>query len=191
MSRNIQSNAERSKRQHVRLRRRHTLSILLAAGLIATATGASSQDAVITPKSPTNNTSAVSPKTTTKAIKKTRWYQVGEASWYGPHFDGKQTANGETFDTTQLTCAHRDLPLGSWIRVTNLRNHKTVIVRVNDRGPMVDGRIVDLSHQAMMTISGYDLAYVRLDLITPNEAAKSMITNVSALEVPPLLPQTR
>ena len=186
MSRNIQSNAERSKRQHVRLRRRHTLSLTLAAALIVTATGASSQDARLTPKSPTNNTSATSPKQT----KKTRWYQIGEASWYGPHFDGKTTANGEIFDTTLLTCAHRDLPLGSWLRVTNLRNHKTVIVRVNDRGPMVDGRIVDLSHQAMMTISAYDLAYVRLDLITPDEAAKSMITNVSDLEVPRLLPVT-
>ena len=191
MIRNIQSNAERSKRQHVRLRRRHTLTIIMAAGLIATATRASSQDARLTPKSPTTNTSAVSPKTTTKAAKKPRWYQIGEASWYGPHFDGRPTANGEIFDTTQLTCAHRDLPLGSWLRVTNLHNHKSVVVRVNDRGPMVDGRIVDLSHQAMTTISAYDLAYVRLDLITPDEAAKSMITDVSVLEVPSLLPQTR
>jgi rare lipoprotein A len=161
--------------------------IILAAGLIATATGASSQDARLIPKSSITNTSAVSPK----QIKKTRWYQIGEASWYGPHFDGKQTANGETFDSTQLTCAHRDLPLGSWLRVTNLHNHKTVVVRVNDRGPMVDGRIVDLSHQAMQTISAYDLAYVRLDLITQDEAAKSLITDVSTLEVPSLLPATR
>ena len=187
MSRTVQSNAERSSYQQARLRRRHTLLIALAAGLIATATGAVSQDAKPTPKSPTNNTSAVSPK-----IQKTRrWYQVGEASWYGPHFDGKPTANGETFDSSQLTCAHRDLPLGSWVRVTNLHNRKTVVVRVNDRGPMVDGRIVDLSHQAMLAISAYDVAYVRLDLITQDEATKSLITNISELQEPTLLPRTR
>jgi rare lipoprotein A len=188
MSLNIVSNAERSKCQQVRLRRRHTLSILLAAGLIATATRASSQDARLSPKPPNTNTSAVSPKTSIKTSKKPRWYQIGEASWYGPRFQGHHTANGESFDTNSLTCAHRDLPLGSWLRVTNLHNHKTVIVRVNDRGPMVDGRIIDLSHQAMTTISAYDLAYVRLDLISQQEATKSMITNISSLEVPALLP---
>ena len=190
MSRTIHSNAERSKRQQVRLRRRHTLSILLAAGLIATATRASSQDARLAPKSPNTNTSATTSVASPKPTKKPRWYQIGEASWYGPRFQGRPTANGEAFDTNSLTCAHRDLPLGSWLRVTNLHNHKSVIVRVNDRGPMVDGRIIDLSHQAMTTISAYDLAYVRLDLISPQEATKSMITNVSALEIPALLPPT-
>jgi rare lipoprotein A len=163
----------------------------MAAVLIAAATGASSQDMKPAPKSPTTNTSAVSPQAKTKAPKKPRWYQIGEASWYGPHFEGKPTANGETFDSTQMTCAHRDLPLGSWLKVTNLHNHKSVIVRVNDRGPMVDGRIVDLSHQAMMNISANDLAFVRLDLISQDEAVKSMITNISELQEPPLLPLTR
>jgi rare lipoprotein A len=187
MSRTTQSNAERSTRQQVRLRRRHTFSILMAAGIIAAATGASSQDAKPAPKSPITNTSAVSPQTK----KAHRWYQIGEASWYGPHFEGKPTANGEMFDSSQLTCAHRDLPLGSWLRVTNLHNHKSVVVRVNDRGPMMDDRIVDLSHQAMMAISMGDLAYVRLDLISQDEATKSMITNVSELRIPALLPNLR
>jgi rare lipoprotein A len=191
MSLNIQSNAERSKRQHVRLRRRHTLPILLAAGLIATATGAISQEAKLTPNPSINNTSAVSPKTTTKASKKPRWSQIGEASWYGPHFQGRPTANGESFDTNMLTCAHRDLPLGSWVRVTNLHNHRTVVVRVNDRGPMVDGRIVDLSHQAMAAISANGLAYVRLDLISQEEATKSMIINIPTVEVPVLMADVR
>jgi len=187
MSRTIQSNAERSKRQHVRLRRRHSLSLLMAAGLIASATGASSQDLAPAAKPPIKNTSATSPQ----AKKQHHWYQIGEASWYGPHFEGKSTANGETFDSTLLTCAHRDLPLGSWLRVTNLHNHKSVIVRVNDRGPMVDGRIVDLSHQAAMAINMGDLAYVRLDLISQEEAAKALIINISELQDPPLLPRTR
>jgi len=159
----------------------------MAAGLFAAASGASSQDATQAPKPSIKNTSAVSPQ----AKKQRRWYQIGEASWYGPHFEGKQTANGETFDSTLLTCAHRDLPLGSWLRVTNLHNHKTVIVRVNDRGPMVDDRIVDLSRQAMMAISMGDLAYVRLDLISQDEAAKALITNISDLAIPSLLPRTR
>jgi rare lipoprotein A len=158
---------------------------------MATATGAISQEAKPTLNSSINSTSVASPKTTTKASKKPRWSQIGEASWYGPHFQGRQTANGESFDTNMLTCAHRDLPLGSWVRVTNLHNHKTVVVRVNDRGPMVDGRIVDLSHQAMAAISAYDLAYVRLDLISQEEATKSMITNVSTLEVPVLMAEAR
>lgn len=191
MSRTTQSNAERSKHQHARLRRRHTISITLAAALFAAATGASSQDVKPATKSPTTNTSAASPQAKTQVKKQRRWYQIGEASWYGPHFEGKPTANGETFDSTQLTCAHRDLPLGSWLRVTNLHNHKSVIVRVNDRGPMVDGRIVDLSRQAMLSISDGDLAYVRLDLITQDEVVKSMITNISYLQEPPLLPLSR
>ena len=187
MSRTVHSNAERSKRQQVRLRRRHTLSILMAAGLLAAASGASSQDATQAAKPSIKSTSAVSPQTK----KARRWYQIGEASWYGPHFDGKQTANGETFDSGLLTCAHRDLPLGSWLRVTNLHNHKSVIVRVNDRGPMVDDRIVDLSHQAAMAINMGDMGYVRLDLMSQAEVTKSLITNISDLQVPTLLPRTR
>src|SRR5260370_40594485 len=59
------------------------------------------------------------------------WYQIGTASWYGRHFQGHKTAMGETYDMNGLPCAHRNLPLGSWIRGTNLNNRKAVIVRVN------------------------------------------------------------
>jgi len=69
----------------------------------------------------------------------------GMASWYGEQFHGKQAANGEIFDMGALTAAHRTLPLGSMIRVTNLTNGKHVRVRINDRGPYVNGRILDLS----------------------------------------------
>ena len=74
--------------------------------------------------------------------------QTGIASWYGPGFHGKQTANGAIFDENQLTAAHPTLPLPSVAEVTNLRNGKTVIVRINDRGPFVGGRIIDLSRKA-------------------------------------------
>lgn len=72
----------------------------------------------------------------------------GVASWYGEQFHGKQAANGEIFDMEAMTAAHRTLPLGSVVRVVNLTNGKHVRVRINDRGPYVNGRILDLSHAA-------------------------------------------
>jgi rare lipoprotein A len=77
-----------------------------------------------------------------------RWYQLGHASWYGNYLQGHPTASGESYNMYGLTCAHRSLPIGSWLRVTNLRNHKSVVVRVNDRGPVPDDRILDLSYAA-------------------------------------------
>lgn len=77
-----------------------------------------------------------------------RWSQTGRASWYGKFFQGKQTASGEDYNMDAMTCAHRSLPLGSLVKVTNLRNHKSVILRVNDRGPVPRSRIIDLSYAA-------------------------------------------
>ncbi|RME35133.1 MAG: septal ring lytic transglycosylase RlpA family protein, partial [Deltaproteobacteria bacterium] len=74
--------------------------------------------------------------------------EQGTASWYGPKFHGRKTSNGETFDMYALTAAHKTLPLGVSVRVTNLRNGRQVVVRVNDRGPFVAGRIIDLSYAA-------------------------------------------
>jgi rare lipoprotein A len=72
----------------------------------------------------------------------------GKASYYGARHHGNKTASGERFDQHALTAAHRSLPFGSRVRVTNLRNDKSVVVRINDRGPYAKGRIIDLSHQA-------------------------------------------
>jgi rare lipoprotein A len=74
--------------------------------------------------------------------------QKGRASWYGRMFHGRKTASGEKFNMNALTAAHRTLPLASWVRVTNEANHKTVVVKINDRGPYVKGRIIDLSYAA-------------------------------------------
>jgi len=74
--------------------------------------------------------------------------EVGIASWYGPKFHGRKTASGEVFNMYALTAAHRTLPLGVRVRVTNLENGKSVIVRINDRGPFVKGRLIDLSYAA-------------------------------------------
>jgi len=170
-----------------RFRHWHIVPIFLAASLVFAATTPAAQAPTPSGNPPVKNTSAKSAKST----KPRRWFQLGIATWYGPHFEGKPTANGETFDSTKLTCAHRDLPLGSWLRVTNLHNHKTVIVRVNDRGPLLDDRIVDLSQQAADAIQLNGMAYVRLDLIQPTEISKAMITNISELQLPTVLPRTR
>lgn len=74
--------------------------------------------------------------------------EVGTGSWYGPGFHGKLTANGEIFDQNKLTAAHPTLPLPSTIAITNLANNRSLILRVNDRGPYIDGRIVDVSQRA-------------------------------------------
>jgi len=77
-----------------------------------------------------------------------RIYQEGIASWYGPGFAGRPTASGETFDPGALTAAHRELPFGTRVRVLNMDNGREVTVRINDRGPNVKGRIIDLSRAA-------------------------------------------
>lgn len=73
---------------------------------------------------------------------------VGKASWYGPYFHGRKTASGEIYNMYAMTAAHKDLPLGSLIRVTNPNNQKQLFLKVNDRGPYIEGRILDLSYAA-------------------------------------------
>jgi rare lipoprotein A len=92
---------------------------------------------------------------------------VGRASWYGEFHHGQLTASGETFDMMQLTAAHRTLALGTRLRVTNLENGRMVRVRVNDRGPYVDGRILDLSLGAARALDMVErgVVPVRLDII--------------------------
>lgn len=77
---------------------------------------------------------------------------TGKASWYGEPFHGRKTANGEVYDMYKSSAAHKDLPTGTWIRVTNLKNNKQIITRINDRGPFIKGRILDLSYGAALAI---------------------------------------
>jgi rare lipoprotein A len=74
--------------------------------------------------------------------------QNGRASWYGPRFDGRKTASGERYDMNAMTAAHRTLPMAAYVRVTNVNNGKSVVVKINDRGPFHRGRIIDLSKAA-------------------------------------------
>ena len=95
------------------------------------------------------------------------WVQQGRVSWYGPGFHGRRTANGEVFDTHELTMAHRSLPMGTSVRVTNLDNGRSVVLRVNDRGPYVRGRVADLSHAAAERLGFVDEGVVpaRIELL--------------------------
>jgi rare lipoprotein A len=93
--------------------------------------------------------------------------QTGLASWYGPHFHGKKTANGEVYDQDRLTAAHKTLPFNTVVRVTNLDNGRQVTVRINDRGPYVQGRVIDLSRAAARQIRmiGPGTARVRIEIL--------------------------
>jgi rare lipoprotein A len=101
--------------------------------------------------------------------KRTGYSAVGTASWYGPGFHGRRTAVGETFDMEALTAAHPTLPLPSTVRVTNLANQRSVTVRVNDRGPFVGGRVIDVSAKTARALGFYDrgLARVKIDYVGP------------------------
>jgi rare lipoprotein A len=153
------------------------LSILAAALCMAANVGAAP---VPNHQQPQVKSSAipVAPKTAPKSQKTTKAeqkpYQVGAASWYGKQFHGKTTASGEDFDMFELTAAHRKLPLGTFVKVTNLKNGKWVIVRINDRGPYVGDRIMDLSYSAARMLNFRDgVERVRIDLIQPERIASN------------------
>src|SRR5262245_56705184 len=112
--------------------------------------------------------------------------QEGVASWYGPGFHGKRTANGEIYDQYELTAAHQTLPLGTRVMVTSLTNGRSVEVRINDRGPFVGGRIVDLSYAAasVLRMVGPGTMPVRLEILdAPVQVASR--TTVPVTTTPP------
>jgi rare lipoprotein A len=103
--------------------------------------------------------------------------ESGVASWYGHPYHGRAAANGEIYDMEKMTAAHRTLPFNTWVRVYDLDNDKTTEVRIIDRGPFVDGRIIDLSHAAAKEIEmiGPGVARVRIEVIsTPPDAAPGL-----------------
>lgn len=102
-------------------------------------------------------------------IKDSIWveYQIGTATWYGlgDGYHGKKTASGEIFNTYDLTAAHKKLKFGTTVKVTNLENDLSVIVRINDRGPFVKGRIIDLSYKAKQEIKMGGTTKVKLEIL--------------------------
>ena len=125
---------------------RKWLSRVLRATLIGALaiSGCTSKDSGGNPGGQDNLTKQEQGSAVTKPVHK----EVGEASWYGPGFQGQETANGETFDQKDMTAAHPTLPMGTKAKVTNLENGKKVEVRINDRGPYAEDRVIDLSGAA-------------------------------------------
>ncbi len=120
---------------------------------------------------------------TKSGIKSKRWFQTGVASWYGSKFEGRRTAGGERYDMYGMTCAHRSLPLGTWLRVTNLKNHRTAYVRVNDRGPVLQDRIVDLSYAAARVLGLSGVGKVRLEPVSGDDPSQELAM-VDQLQMP-------
>jgi len=98
--------------------------------------------------------------------------EIGMASWYGPGFHGRSTANGERYDMNALTAAHRTLPMPSHVRVTNLANGRSLVLRINDRGPFAKGRIIDVSRRAaqLLGFKGQGVTRVRVVRVAPDGA---------------------
>jgi|UPI00068DADB5 rare lipoprotein A len=116
------------------------------------------------------------------------YVETGIASWYGPQFHGKPTANGEVFDMNQVSAAHRTLPLPSWVRVTNLENGRSLEVRVNDRGPFAHGRILDMSRRGAQLL-GFEkqgTARVKVEILKDQSLAlkNSMVNQIAAKDSP-------
>lgn len=113
--------------------------------------------------------------------------QVGIASWYGPGLQGRLTASGEPFDTEKMTAAHRTLPFGTKVRVHSLVTEKITEIRINDRGPFVADRIIDLSQAAAQAISMQGVANVRLEILSvpPTRDADLFAVQVGAFPAQP------
>jgi rare lipoprotein A len=119
--------------------------------------------------------------------------EKGIASWYGNKFHGKKTSNGETYDMYAMTAAHKRLPLPTYVMVTNTNNKRSVVVRVNDRGPFHEGRIIDLSYVAAhkLGIDTAGTAPVEIKVITRSSALGTSTTGDSTLETPESDPQNQ
>jgi rare lipoprotein A len=124
-----------------------------------------------------------------RGVAKRHWYQIGRATWYGGSFNGRQTANGETYDMYGLTCAHRSLPFGSWLRVKDLKTRKTILVRVNDRGPMSPSILVDLSYAAArkLGISGNSKVSVEEVKMSDPKVMQEMVAQLHLPKDPALV----
>jgi len=166
------------------MRRRIAHGLALAvciAGLGAAQGNSGSDQDRGSPAPPVRQRTVVAKKT--PSVRKGHPYQVGTASWYGDYFQGKETASGEPYDMYDMTAAHPTHPVGPNLKVTNLRNGRAVVVRINDRGPVIEGRIIDLSYSAARALH-YDhqgIQQVRLDLV-PQPPTMAMLQPVARLQ---------
>ena len=109
--------------------------------------------------------------------------EQGIASWYGPGFHNRMTSNGETYDMYQMTAAHKTLPMDTRLLVKNLENGAQTVVRINDRGPFIDGRIIDLSHSAAQTLGIIERGTARVKIIALDESNRSLAKEKPAMPV--------
>jgi rare lipoprotein A len=162
----------------------HGLMIVALVVGLGAAQGPNNSEATPTPNSPTRK-----PENRKQASKNPP-YQVGTASWYGEYFEGKPTASGESYEMYDMTAAHPTLPLGTYVRVTNLRNGRAVVVKVNDRGPIIPGRIIDLSYGAarVLKFEQRGLQRVRLDVVKsrtqPRQEYETVALNHPVAQLP-------
>jgi len=157
-----------------------TIVLLVATMEAATPASSESQPKIENMKATSIETGPTTPRLPYKPnLRPAKPYAIGKASWYGRQFHGRTTASGEPFDMFTLTAAHRTLPLGAWVKVTNVRNSKSVIVRINDRGPVPQSRIIDLSFEAatLLDLRARGVDKVRLDLIQPEAVAYALNLN--------------
>src|SRR5580658_3657538 len=167
----------------MRPRLAHGLALALLYASLGAAQGPNNSEAIPAPISSTQTKSEV------RKPAKPKPYQVGTASWYGEYFVGKPTASGEPYDMYDMTAASLTIPLGTYVKVTNLRNGKAVVVRVNDRGPVVPGRMIDLSYGAASALgfTNRGLQRVRLDLVSLNTTNRQKtVYQALAYNHPPL-----
>src|ERR1051326_420880 len=157
------------------------LTYLLAVAALAANVGAApASDTPIKAAPGSQALAAKSPKNTTakrpKVEHKARKVVVGQASWYGKAFQGKETASGEPYDMFSLTAAHRSLPLGTWVRVTDLKTGNSVVVRITDRGPVPESRMIDLSWEAatLLGVRARGIAKVSLEVLDPQTVAMAL-----------------
>lgn len=157
----------------------HVLVILVSIPSLGAASRLNNSESNQAPK--VNQKQALKPRARLTASKTAvrrhsghRPYQIGKASWYGKHFHGRKTASGERYDMFQFTAAHKQLPLGTYVKVTNLRNGRWVVVKVNDRGPVPQSRIIDLSYGAaqMLDMRAHGIERVELYVVEPQTVAQ-------------------
>lgn len=157
---------------------KRTWALLLAAVMFSGCAHKKKQGKLIpgppsAPARPASSSAPSAPRNEPTIMPKPGYEETGLASWYGHPYHGRPAANGEIYDMEKLVAAHRTLPFDTWVRVYDLDNDKSVEVRIIDRGPFVDGRIIDLSHAAAKTIEmlGPGTARVRMEVIKVPDGA--------------------
>ncbi|HEY6335896.1 MAG TPA: septal ring lytic transglycosylase RlpA family protein [Alphaproteobacteria bacterium] len=164
-------------------------SLLLAAFLAGCGGGSSSQSEASAQNPPSKGLYKIGNPYQVQGV----WYypgvdysydETGIASWYGPDFHGKYTANGEVYDMNDLTAAHPTLPMPSVVRVTNLENGRSIVVRINDRGPYVRGRILDLSRRAaqLLGVDGPGTAKVRVQILADESRQAALLAQQGEIQ---------